>query len=119
MNGFRREPYPFVRRAQSKRTGAVVRAAASAPRAQPHLPSLLGSYDAGPCFVRARVLALEPSPPAARWRSSDEGIRRPAEGGDCIDIGDEIDEAKARLAHLEAHGPTPHAFTFKTTFPPG
>src|SRR5262249_28077585 len=27
-----------------------------------------------------------------------------------------IDEAKDRLAHLEAHGPTPYAFTFKTTF---
>jgi hypothetical protein len=29
-----------------------------------------------------------------------------------------IDEAKERLAHLEAHGPTPAAFTFKTVFPP-
>lgn len=29
-----------------------------------------------------------------------------------------VDEAKQRLAHLEAHGPTPFAFTFKTTFPP-
>ena len=29
-----------------------------------------------------------------------------------------VDEAKARLAHLEAHGPTPHAFTFKAQFPP-
>jgi hypothetical protein len=28
-----------------------------------------------------------------------------------------VDEAKARLAHLEAHGPTPHAFTFKAPFP--
>jgi hypothetical protein len=27
-----------------------------------------------------------------------------------------IDEAKRRLAHLEAHGPTPHAFTFKHHF---
>jgi len=24
-----------------------------------------------------------------------------------------VDEAKERLAHLEAHGPTPHAFTFR------
>src|SRR5205085_4070362 len=29
-----------------------------------------------------------------------------------------IDEAKKRLAHLEAHGPTQFAFTFKTVFPP-
>jgi len=26
--------------------------------------------------------------------------------------------AKARLAHLQAHGPTPYAFTFKAPFPP-
>jgi hypothetical protein len=30
-----------------------------------------------------------------------------------------IDEAKARLAHLDRHGPTTTAFTFKTPFPPG
>jgi hypothetical protein len=29
-----------------------------------------------------------------------------------------IDEAQERLAHLEAHGPTPHAFTFKQRFAP-
>jgi len=29
-----------------------------------------------------------------------------------------IDEAKKRLAHLDAHGPTPFAFTFKDSFPP-
>ena len=29
-----------------------------------------------------------------------------------------IDEAKKRLAHLEEHGPSQFAFTFKTTFPP-
>jgi hypothetical protein len=29
-----------------------------------------------------------------------------------------VDEAKARLAHLERHGPTPAAFTFKNVFPP-
>jgi hypothetical protein len=29
-----------------------------------------------------------------------------------------IDEAKKRLAHLEQHGPSPFAFTFKTVFPP-
>ncbi|MGB2603304.1 MAG: DUF3291 domain-containing protein [Terracidiphilus sp.] len=29
-----------------------------------------------------------------------------------------IDEAKKRLAHLDAHGPTQFAFTFKTQFPP-
>jgi hypothetical protein len=29
-----------------------------------------------------------------------------------------IDEAKKRLAHLEAHGPTQFAFTFKSVFPP-
>ena len=29
-----------------------------------------------------------------------------------------VDEAKKRLAHLEAHGPTQFAFTFKTVFPP-
>jgi hypothetical protein len=28
-----------------------------------------------------------------------------------------VDEAKKRLEHLTAHGPTPFAFTFKTTFP--
>lgn len=27
-----------------------------------------------------------------------------------------VDEAMARLAHLQAHGPTPHAFTFKERF---
>ena len=29
-----------------------------------------------------------------------------------------IDEAKKRLAHLDAHGPTQFAFTFKKTFEP-
>jgi Domain of unknown function (DUF3291) len=29
-----------------------------------------------------------------------------------------VDEAKARLAHLELHGPSPHAFTFRAPFPP-
>jgi hypothetical protein len=29
-----------------------------------------------------------------------------------------IDEAKKRIAHLQAHGPTQFAFTFKTTFEP-
>src|SRR5262245_46600736 len=29
-----------------------------------------------------------------------------------------IDEAKKRLAHLDAHGPTQFAFTFKSIFPP-
>jgi hypothetical protein len=29
-----------------------------------------------------------------------------------------IDEAKKRIAHLDAHGPTEFAFTFKKTFPP-
>lgn len=29
-----------------------------------------------------------------------------------------IDEAKKRLAHLEKHGPTQYAFTFKQVFPP-
>ena len=28
-----------------------------------------------------------------------------------------LDEAKARLEHLRAHGPTPHAFTFRSPFP--
>jgi heme-degrading monooxygenase HmoA len=28
-----------------------------------------------------------------------------------------IEEAKQRLAHLEQHGPTAHAFTFKAAFP--
>jgi heme-degrading monooxygenase HmoA len=28
-----------------------------------------------------------------------------------------IDEAKARLAHLQARGPTPYAFTFRASFP--
>lgn len=28
-----------------------------------------------------------------------------------------VDEARKRLAHLDAHGPTPFAFTFKTPFP--
>jgi hypothetical protein len=28
-----------------------------------------------------------------------------------------VDEAKQRLAHLDAHGPTPFAFTFKKPFP--
>jgi hypothetical protein len=30
-----------------------------------------------------------------------------------------VDEAKERLAHLERHGPTATAFTFKVLFPPG
>jgi hypothetical protein len=29
-----------------------------------------------------------------------------------------IDEARKRIAHLDAHGPTEFAFTFKKTFPP-
>jgi hypothetical protein len=29
-----------------------------------------------------------------------------------------IDEAKKRIAHLDAHGPTQFAFTFKAIFPP-
>ena len=29
-----------------------------------------------------------------------------------------VDEAIGRLEHLRAHGPTPHAFTFRVTFPP-
>ena len=29
-----------------------------------------------------------------------------------------IDEAKKRVAHLDAHGPTQFAFTFKSVFPP-
>ncbi|MGB0019480.1 MAG: DUF3291 domain-containing protein [Candidatus Sulfotelmatobacter sp.] len=29
-----------------------------------------------------------------------------------------VDEAKKRLAHLDAHGPTQFAFTFKAPFPP-
>ena len=29
-----------------------------------------------------------------------------------------VDEAKKRLAHLEANGPTPFAFTFRALFPP-
>jgi hypothetical protein len=29
-----------------------------------------------------------------------------------------IDEAKKRLAHLDAHGPTQFAFTFRQVFPP-
>jgi heme-degrading monooxygenase HmoA len=29
-----------------------------------------------------------------------------------------VDEARKRLAHLEANGPTPFAFTFKVRFPP-
>lgn len=30
-----------------------------------------------------------------------------------------IDEAKERLAHLETHGPSPYAFTFRTIHSPG
>jgi Domain of unknown function (DUF3291) len=30
-----------------------------------------------------------------------------------------IEEAKERLDHLQAHGPTPYAFTFKQQFPAG
>jgi hypothetical protein len=29
-----------------------------------------------------------------------------------------VDEAKQRLAHLKAHGPTPYAFTFRARFDP-
>jgi hypothetical protein len=29
-----------------------------------------------------------------------------------------VKEAVERLAHLKIHGPTPHAFTFRTPFPP-
>ena len=29
-----------------------------------------------------------------------------------------VQEAVDRLAHLKMHGPTPHAFTFRTPFPP-
>ncbi|MEU7279587.1 DUF3291 domain-containing protein [Streptomyces sp. NPDC045431] len=30
-----------------------------------------------------------------------------------------VEEAEKRLVHLREHGPTPHAFTLRTTFPPG
>ncbi|MBC9725295.1 DUF3291 domain-containing protein [Streptomyces sp. TRM68367] len=30
-----------------------------------------------------------------------------------------VAEAEARLLHLRAHGPTPYAFTLRTSFPPG
>jgi hypothetical protein len=30
-----------------------------------------------------------------------------------------VDEAESRLAHLREHGPSPHAFTFKSRFDPG
>ncbi|MGV9563943.1 DUF3291 domain-containing protein [Streptomyces sp. NPDC003480] len=30
-----------------------------------------------------------------------------------------VAEAEERLLHLRAHGPTPHAFTLRTSFPPG
>jgi hypothetical protein len=29
-----------------------------------------------------------------------------------------VSEAQARLQHLKEHGPTPHAFTFRSPFPP-
>lgn len=29
-----------------------------------------------------------------------------------------LEEARARLEHLRAHGPTPHAFTFRSAFEP-
>ena len=29
-----------------------------------------------------------------------------------------VEDARRRLDHLAAHGPTPHAFTFASTFPP-
>lgn len=29
-----------------------------------------------------------------------------------------VDEGKKRIAHLQEHGPTPFAFSFRTTFPP-
>jgi hypothetical protein len=37
-----------------------------------------------------------------------------------IEAGDipTVEDAKVRLEHLEANGPTPFAFTFKTPFPP-
>jgi len=35
-----------------------------------------------------------------------------------VPVGHEptVDEAKDRLEHLDANGPTPHAFTFKRRF---
>lgn len=30
-----------------------------------------------------------------------------------------VTEAENRLLHLRAHGPTPYAFTLRTSFPPG
>ncbi|MDT6984696.1 DUF3291 domain-containing protein [Streptomyces lusitanus] len=30
-----------------------------------------------------------------------------------------VAEAEARLSHLRTHGPTPYAFTLRTSFPPG
>ncbi len=30
-----------------------------------------------------------------------------------------VAEAESRLLHLRAHGPTPYAFTPRTSFPPG
>jgi hypothetical protein len=31
----------------------------------------------------------------------------------------DVADAQERVRHLRAHGPTPHAFTFRTHFPPG
>ncbi len=31
----------------------------------------------------------------------------------------DVAEAEARLLHLRTHGPTPYAFTSRTSFPPG
>ncbi len=30
-----------------------------------------------------------------------------------------VAEAESRLLHLRGHGPTPYAFTLRTSFPPG
>jgi len=43
----------------------------------------------------------------------------PLESAVMADFVARLDEAKKRLAHLEANGPTPFAFTFKRPFPPG
>jgi hypothetical protein len=55
---------------RARRTAGQTRAA----RREPGLLQDIGSVC--PCFVRARTPALESQPTAARWRSSDEGMRR-------------------------------------------
>lgn len=73
--------------------------------------------------VEALLAFMKSSPHATimqRRREWFAAMTRPHAALWWIDPGHrpDVTEAAERLAHLHAHGPTPHAFTFSKRFPP-